>query len=72
VVIPGRKHNYFRINTALGRLVDNGSLQSKLFLCHLHAATSHCLPDPLTGRTGTEEALRILKSAAVASFIRLT
>jgi hypothetical protein len=26
VVILGRKYNYFRINTTLGRLVDNGLL----------------------------------------------
>lgn len=31
-------------------------------LCH--AATSFCLPDPLTGRTGTEEAFFILQSGA--------
>ena len=62
---------YYEADVLLGRLVDNGSLRSKLLLCHLHAATSYCLADPLTGRTGTEEALRILKSAAVVSFPRL-
>ncbi|KAK7975570.1 hypothetical protein PG989_014033 [Apiospora arundinis] len=62
---------YYEKDELLGRLIDNGSLQSKLLLCHLHAATSYCLADPLTGRTGIEEALRILKSAAVVSFSRL-
>ncbi|KAK8069035.1 hypothetical protein PG994_005651 [Apiospora phragmitis] len=69
--ITRRTHHYYEIDTTLGRVIDNGSLRSKLLLCHLHAMTSHCLVDPLTGRTGTEESLRILKSAAVASFSRL-
>ena len=49
VVIPRWKHDCFRANTSPGRLVYNGSPQRKLLLCHLHAATSHCLPDQLTG-----------------------
>ncbi|KAH7024585.1 uncharacterized protein B0I36DRAFT_416058 [Microdochium trichocladiopsis] len=57
----------YRVDTLLGRLVDGGDLQSKLFLCLLHALTSFCMPDRLTSRTGTEEALRILQSAAVQS-----
>jgi hypothetical protein len=61
------KVHAYDIDTLLGRIVDNGSLQSKLILCYLHALTSHCLPDPLTGKTGTEEALTILNSAAVRS-----
>ncbi|KAK3937045.1 hypothetical protein QBC46DRAFT_320431 [Diplogelasinospora grovesii] len=70
---PGRlvRHAAFRLDPKLGRLVDSGALQNKLFLCMLHAVTAHCLPDPLTRRTGTEEALRILNSAAVRSFQRL-
>jgi hypothetical protein len=46
-------------------------LGSKLYLCYLHALTSHCLPDPLLGHTGTEEALYMLRSAACRSFQRL-
>lgn len=65
------KHHYYEIDDMLGRFIDYGSLQSKLLLCHLHAVTSHCLSDPLTSCTGTEEALRVLKSAAVMSFSRL-
>jgi hypothetical protein len=66
-----RTHSYF-IDNQLCRLIDNGSLQSKLVLCYLHALTSSCLPDPFTMRTGTEQALSILNSAAVKSFDRLT
>ena len=65
------KHDAFTVDSRLGRITASGSLSSKLYLCYLHALTSHCLPDPLTGRTGTEEALRILASAAVCSFQRL-
>ncbi|KAL6796308.1 hypothetical protein GGI42DRAFT_331329, partial [Trichoderma sp. SZMC 28013] len=62
----------FTIDTRLGRLVDNGSLQSKLCLAYLHALTSYCLPDSLTGKTGTEQCLSILNSAAVRSFQQLS
>ncbi|KAE8836549.1 hypothetical protein HRS9139_04647 [Pyrenophora teres f. teres] len=62
----------YQVDEILGRLIDNGSLQSKLFLCYLHALTSHCLPDALTGHTGTEAALSILRSGAAASFDVLT
>jgi hypothetical protein len=62
-----RVHPY-DIDALLGRFVDNGSLQSKLVLCYHLALTSYCLPDVLTGKTGTEESLSILRSAAVRSF----
>jgi hypothetical protein len=65
-----KAHAYY-VDDQIGRLVDNGSLQSKLFLCYLHALTSFCLPDPLIQRTGIEQALSILNSAAVRSFDRL-
>ncbi|KAF8537441.1 hypothetical protein BDD12DRAFT_887667 [Trichophaea hybrida] len=58
----------FDIDTTLCRLVGNGSLQSRLYKVYLHALTSYCLPDRLTLRTGTEEALNDLSSAAVSSF----
>jgi len=66
-----KAHSY-QIDTTLGRVEDNGSLQSKLFLCYLHSLTSYFIPDDLTGHTGTESALLILRSAAVASFDVLT
>jgi hypothetical protein len=65
------KAHAYLLDGQLGRLVDNGSLQSKLLLCFLHALTSFCLPDPFTQNTGTEQALSILKSAAVRSFRQL-
>ena len=61
----------YTIDPILGCLTSNGSLISKLYLCYLHALTSHCLPDPLSGHTGTEEALYILQSASCRSFQRL-
>ena len=63
-------HEY-TIDTDLGRLTGNVSLHSKLYQCYLHALTSHCLPDPLSGHTGTEEALNMLQSATFLSFQRL-
>ncbi len=65
-----RWHEY-TIDTDLRCLTSNTSLGSKLYLCYLHALTSHCLPDPLLGHTGTEEALSILQSASCRSFQRL-
>lgn len=64
-------HDY-RIDTQLGRLIDNGSLQARLFRLYLHALTSDVLPDELTGRTGTEEALEGLASASLLSFNTLS
>jgi hypothetical protein len=61
----------YTIDTDLGCLTSNTSLRSKLYQCYLHALTSHCLPDPLLGHTGTEEALYMLRSAACRSFQRL-
>ena len=65
-----RWHEY-TVDTDLGCLRSNTSLRSKLYQCYLHALTSHCLPDPLLGHTGTEEALYMLRSAACRSFQRL-
>jgi hypothetical protein len=63
-------HEY-TIDVDLGCLTNNTSLSGKLYQCYLHALTSHCLPDPLLGHTGTEEALYILESASCRSFQRL-
>ncbi|KAI0290847.1 hypothetical protein B0F90DRAFT_1913825 [Multifurca ochricompacta] len=65
-----RWHEY-TVDADLGRLASNASLTSELYKCYLHALTSHCLPDPLLGHTGTEEALYILRSATCRSFQRL-
>ena len=71
--LPPEQLSYqiYQIDNQLGRLVDNGTLKSKLFKSYLHAVTAHCLTDELTGRTGTEEALYTLASASVISFLRL-
>jgi hypothetical protein len=63
-------HEY-TIDTDLGRLTSNTSIDRTLYQCYLHALTSHCLPDPLLNHTGTEEALYILRGAACTSFQRL-
>lgn len=62
-----RVQSYY-MDVQLGRLTDNGTLQSKLFLSYLHALTAHCNPDPFTMCTGTEQALSILSSAALRSW----
>jgi hypothetical protein len=61
-----------QVDTQLGRLVDNGDLNCKLYLAYFHALTSSYLVDPLIQRTGTEQALAILNSAAVRSFEQLS
>jgi hypothetical protein len=64
-------YHLYRIDPDLRCLTGNAGLTSKLYQVLLHAITSGCLPDPLTGRTGTEEALHILHSAACRSFMKL-
>ncbi|KAG1739525.1 hypothetical protein EDB19DRAFT_2025088 [Suillus lakei] len=61
----------YRVDTDLRCLTGLVGLTSKLYQALLHAVTGGCLPDPLTGRTGTEEALHLLHSAACRSFIKL-
>lgn len=61
----------YMIDPQLGRLVDNGSLRSKLFRCYLHAVTANALVDNLTRTTGTEEAIRILRAASTCSLMPL-
>ncbi|TFK56543.1 hypothetical protein OE88DRAFT_1649890 [Heliocybe sulcata] len=58
----------YEVDADLGRLVSNASLTSRLYKVYLHALTGDCLPDPLTGCTGTEEALYDLGSASCRSF----
>ncbi|ESZ91788.1 hypothetical protein SBOR_7826 [Sclerotinia borealis F-4128] len=65
------KYHSYQLDNLLGRLVGNGSLQSRLFKIYLHALTSHCLIDRLTRHTGTEQALHDLAGAATRSFVEL-
>ncbi|KAF2653745.1 hypothetical protein K491DRAFT_780118 [Lophiostoma macrostomum CBS 122681] len=67
-----RNTHAYQVDEVVGRMLDNGNMQSKLFLCLLHAVTSTLLPDALTGHTGTEAALSILRSGALSSFDLLT
>ncbi|KAF8555163.1 hypothetical protein OG21DRAFT_1507968 [Imleria badia] len=53
----------YKVDTELGSLTGNVSLTNKLYCAYLHALTSGCSTDPLTGRSGTEEALSLLRSA---------
>jgi hypothetical protein len=69
------QHGYslYNVDADMGRLSGETGLSSRLFKIYLHAATSHCLPDPLTGRTGVEEALEELSTAATqGGFTELT
>ena len=54
----------YGVNTDLGCLTGNGSFTSKLYCAYLHALTSGFSIDPLTGRSGSEEALSMLRSAS--------
>jgi hypothetical protein len=38
----------YEIDALLGRLTDDGSLQSRFMLSYLHALTSYCAPNALT------------------------
>ncbi|KAI5999357.1 hypothetical protein F5J12DRAFT_276044 [Pisolithus orientalis] len=66
------RYQIFRTDTNFKCLAGNASLASNLYRAYLHALTSKpCLVDPLTQRTGTEEALSILRSAACRSFMKI-
>ncbi|CAG9940265.1 unnamed protein product [Clonostachys rosea f. rosea IK726] len=61
----------YTVNSLLGRL-ECPPEPALLFLkAHLHALTSFVLPDQLTGRTGTEEALFSLGSASCQPWTEL-
>ncbi|KAF2170452.1 hypothetical protein M409DRAFT_51492 [Zasmidium cellare ATCC 36951] len=60
------------VDEQLKRMIRTNDLDCKLYMAYLHALTSFCLPDPLTLKTGTEEALDILRSKGVASFEQLS
>ena len=63
----------YRVDTGLGCLTGNVSLTNKLYRVYLHALTSNgCSTDPLTGRSGTEEALGLLRSATCRSIMKFS
>ncbi|KIJ64302.1 hypothetical protein HYDPIDRAFT_90913 [Hydnomerulius pinastri MD-312] len=62
----------YKVDTDLGCLKGNVSLTNKLYRAYLHAlSSSGCSTDPLTRKTGTEEALSILRSASCQSFMKI-
>ncbi|KAI6011417.1 hypothetical protein EDC04DRAFT_3145760 [Pisolithus marmoratus] len=66
------QYQIFHIDTDFGCLIGNSTLASNLYRAYLHALTSKpSAVDPLTQRTGTEEALSILRSAACRSFMKV-
>ena len=65
------RYQTYKIDTELECLAESTTLEGSLFKVYLHALTAHCLPDPLTGRTGTEEALHELNSSRIRSFQHL-
>ncbi|GKU02701.1 hypothetical protein FLAG1_04886 [Fusarium langsethiae] len=66
------KYGRFNINTTLGR-VDCAPEPTLVFTkALLHACTSFLLPDPLTGRTGTEEAIQWLQAGISQPWTPLT
>jgi len=52
----------YRIDNVLGRLCCSPEPRLVYSKALYHALTSFCLPDPLTGRTGSSEAVHILSS----------
>ena len=60
------KHNgfyaRFLVNSVLGRLECASEPRLIYFKAYCHAVTSFVLPDPLTRRTGTDEAIHCLRS----------
>ncbi|KAL8826770.1 MAG: hypothetical protein Q9191_003594 [Dirinaria sp. TL-2023a] len=57
----------YQIDSQLGRLRGHSIMLSRLYLAYLHATTSYICADPLTGRTGTEQALDMLQTELVYS-----
>lgn len=52
----------YDIDNRCQQLKTRGGFSGWFYLAHLHAVTSHPLPDPFTGMRGTEKALQILQS----------
>lgn len=56
----------YPIDATLRRLHGDGDVYGVVYKAYLHALTSYTLPDPLTDRTGTEEALVYLRHGSLA------
>ncbi|KAG1750476.1 uncharacterized protein EDB91DRAFT_1107654 [Suillus paluster] len=66
-----RPYHCYTVDVELGRLTGIVGLTNKLYKVYLHAVCSAHVPDPLTKRTGLEEAMCLLQSAACYSFMKL-
>ena len=62
-----QKHYLFTVNHYIHDLCGVSDTLGLLYKAYLHAVTSHVLPDDLTKRTGTQQALEVLQGAAVFS-----
>jgi len=66
-----RQYHWYTVDMELCRLTGAAGLTSKLYKAYLHAVCSAHVPDPLTKRTGVEEAMYLLQSSACYSFMKL-
>lgn len=57
----------YRLNEHLRTLQGPHDILPSLYRCYLHAITGYVLPDPFTGRLGTDEALRGLRQQCLKS-----
>ncbi|KAL4900003.1 hypothetical protein BDW74DRAFT_183142 [Aspergillus multicolor] len=64
---PRIKYFQYLLDPSLEMLSDSTGMVGALYQAYLHAVTTFVLPDPATKRTGTEEALRILRQAKMKS-----
>jgi hypothetical protein len=68
---PKQKYFVYTLDRHLRKLRGQQDVLGILYKAYLHAVTSFLLPDPLTGRTGTEESLATLKEASLFSCVPL-
>ncbi|CAG8973686.1 hypothetical protein HYALB_00002252 [Hymenoscyphus albidus] len=61
-VINNGTYGRYTINSTLGRLDCPAEPRLLYIMAQFHAFSSYIVPDPLTGRTGTEQAIHLLKS----------
>ncbi|KAK1982971.1 hypothetical protein LZ30DRAFT_780902 [Colletotrichum cereale] len=70
-VLPNGEYGKFVINKHLGRIESAPEPLLLYMKAQLHAYTSSIVPDSLTGRTGTEEALQWLSSGVCQPWMPL-
>ncbi|KAF2029595.1 hypothetical protein EK21DRAFT_67348 [Setomelanomma holmii] len=72
VIRNGGSYLKFGVNTVLGRIECAAEPVLMYQRALWHASTAHFLPDPLTKRTGVEEALEYLRSGAYSPWTPLS